>query len=235
MSALELAGVRAVVFDAVGTLLRPQPKVAKAYCDVARRFGSRREEPEVQSRFLAAWQAEEARDSQSNSLRTDEARERRRWQTIVAAVFPEVGDQAALFAALWDHFADAASWRQFADVEQTWLQLAARGLVLAVGSNFDRRLLGICQAIEPLAGCSHVYPSSLVGHRKPAIEFYRHVATALQLPGESILMIGDDYENDFVAARRSGWRALFLSRDRAVSDAASIESLTELPRLLRDC
>ena len=242
-----LTGVRAVVFDAVGTLLRPKPAVGVAYAAAARRFGSTRDATEVQARFRAAWQAEEARDrdagglrsgdigglhaNEPGGLRTDEARERLRWQRIVAEVFPEVTAQHELFAALWNHFADAANWRLFDDVADTWRELTARGLVLAVASNFDERLPGICESLEPLTRCRHVFASSAVGYRKPAVEFYARVAAALDLPAESILMVGDDFENDVVAARQAGWQAVFLSREE--QRASSIGALGELSSLLR--
>ncbi|MBX9791597.1 MAG: HAD-IA family hydrolase [Pirellulales bacterium] len=220
--------VRAVVFDAVGTLLWPEPAVGAAYTSAARRLGSTRDTVDVRARFHAAWRAEEARDCDSGGLRTDEARERRRWQRIVAEVFPEVDRQNELFGALWEHFAQAANWRLFDDVVDTWRELSEKGLALAVASNFDRRLLEICASIAPLAACRHVYASSLVGWRKPALEFFQHVAAALNLPAESILMIGDDYENDVVAARQAGWQAVYLSRERVADDEAAISSLREV-------
>jgi putative hydrolase of the HAD superfamily len=252
-----LTGVRAVVFDAVGTLLRPEPAVGVAYAQAARRLGSTRDAAEVQARFRTAWQAEEARDRDtgglrsddtgglrsddtgglrsvnSSGLRTDEARERLRWQRIVAEVFPEVAEQDDLFAELWDHFADPGSWRLFDDVAETWRELEQRGLVLAIASNFDERLPGICASFAPLTRCRHVFASSAVGYRKPAVEFYGRVAAALDLPAESILMVGDDMENDVVAARQAGWQALLIARDKEQSSIAdTVATLRAIPTLL---
>jgi putative hydrolase of the HAD superfamily len=228
-----LNGVRAVVFDAVGTLLRPEPAVGDAYAQAGRRFGSTRDAAEVQARFRVAWQAEEARDRDAGGLSTDDARERRRWQAIVAQVFPEVTRQDELFIALWDHFADAANWQLFDDVAETWRELERRELVLAVASNFDDRLPGICQSLEPLARCRHVFASSAIGYRKPALEFYDRVARALDLPAESILMVGDDFENDVVAARQAGWTALLIARDKdQCSIADAVATLRAIPTLL---
>lgn len=243
-----LAGVRAVVFDAVGTLLRPEPAVGVAYAQAARRLGSTRDAAEVQARFRTAWQAEEARDrdtgglrsddtgglhaNEPGGLRTDEARERLRWQAIVADVFPEVTQQDELFAALWDHFADAANWRLFDDVAETWRELEQRGLVLAIASNFDERLPGICASLEPLARCRHVFASSAVGYRKPAVEFYDRVAAALDLPAESILMVGDDRENDVVAAWQAGWQAVWLERSAVNVSTGALRSLKALVAML---
>lgn len=242
-----LTGVRAVVFDAVGTLLRPEPAVGVAYAMAGRRYGSTRDATEVQTRFRAAWQAEEARDrdagglrtddtgglhaNEPGGLRTDEARERLRWQRIVAEVFPEVTAQHELFAALWDHFADPGSWRLFDDVAETWRELEQQGLLLAVASNFDERLPGICQSLEPLARCRHVFASSAVGYHKPAAEFYAHVAAALDLPAESILMVGDDQENDVVAARQAGWQAVWLERGKEIG-SDSVLTLRAIPSLV---
>ena len=53
----------------------------------------------------------EAADRAAGNGRTSEARERQRWQSIVAAVFPEATDPHALFAALWDHFEQVEHWQ----------------------------------------------------------------------------------------------------------------------------
>ena len=47
--------VRAVFFDAVGTLIHPQPSAAAVYAAVGRRFGTRRTEEEIAARFPTAF------------------------------------------------------------------------------------------------------------------------------------------------------------------------------------
>ena len=57
-----LAGVRAVFFDAVGTLITPDPRAPAVYAAVGRLYGSRLDVTVVGDRFRAAFRREERRD-----------------------------------------------------------------------------------------------------------------------------------------------------------------------------
>src|SRR5438132_815361 len=72
---------RAVFFDAVGTLIHPDPPAPAVYAEAARRFGSRLDLPAVTTRFRAAFRRQEEIDH-AGGLRTDEAREVARWRAI---------------------------------------------------------------------------------------------------------------------------------------------------------
>src|SRR5438132_1602800 len=95
--------IRAVFFDAVGTLIYPEPNAADVYTAVGRRYGSRLTTEVIAPRFRSAFQAEEALDLR-NDLRTYEAREVLRWRRIVAAVLDDVSDAEACFRELFEHF-----------------------------------------------------------------------------------------------------------------------------------
>lgn len=219
-----------MLFDAVGTLIYPHPPVAAAYGAVARCHGSALSEAEISERFRAAFARQEAIDANRNGSRTDENREFRRWQAIVSETLCDVHDAAAAFEELWRHFALAENWRLFDDVAGVWKALKARGFRLAVASNFDGRLRSICRGLPPLDCCEDVYVSSELGVRKPAIEFFRGVEERLRLASEQILLVGDDWTNDYLAARNAGWRALFLDRRRSGEPTA--ESIRSLHALL---
>src|SRR5690242_9231358 len=118
-----LDGIRWVLFDAVGTLMFPDPPVAKTYRAVARRFGSRRTPEEIGERFARALAAERASGGP-----TSEANERQRWRRIVAAVIDDVSQHhESLFRELWRHFASRHSWRVYPDVRRTLGMLHLRG------------------------------------------------------------------------------------------------------------
>ena len=107
---------RWVVFDAVGTLMEPDPTVAVAYHRVGAKYGSRLSVADVGARFRRAFRASET-DSfpggpePGERWRTSDSFEEERWRWIVREVFPEVRDQEGCFRELWDHFARPASWR----------------------------------------------------------------------------------------------------------------------------
>lgn len=222
---------RAVLCDAVGTLIYASPPVVETYLEFGRKFGSRLSRDEVALRFHQAFHAEERADAFATNtstyrLSTSEAHERCRWQRIVQAVFVELPDSGGeLFATLWNHFADSRNWQVFDDVADSLQSLKSLGVVLGIASNFDRRLVAITQRFESLAACDHIFCSSLLGHSKPSPEFFLAAEKALKLSPQEILLVGDDWENDFQAGTAAGWRAIHLDRSRTNSGDCLAHSL----------
>lgn len=227
-----IANVAAVLFDAVGTLIEPDPPVAVAYESAARPLGSSLSVDEILRRFRAAFARQERLDATQFGGRTDEPRERRRWQTIVAEVFDDVADGEALFAALWRHFAEPESWRLCPGAADCWQELAARGLTLGVASNFDGRLESVCAGLEPLAGCRQLFISSRLGVRKPDPAFFAAIEAKLQIAPGRLLLVGDDLTNDYQAARAAGWQSVLVDPHASCDVECGIRSLAELPKLI---
>jgi putative hydrolase of the HAD superfamily len=220
--------IKGVVFDAVGTLIYPNPGVAEAYAAHGARHGSRRGVAEVLAAFRQAFLRQEEWDRQSGGLVTSEAREHKRWRAIVSDTFPDVVDPEPLFDSLWGHFALGRNWALFDDVAACWERLEALGLKLAVASNFDSRLNRICAELPPLNRAA-VFVSSELGWRKPARPFFDAIAGQLALASEELLMVGDDLENDYQAARAAGWQAVLLDRCLIQPGARRISRLIDLP------
>lgn len=220
--------IKAVLFDAVGTLIEPDPPVAVAYAAAGKSFGSRLTADEILPRFRTAFARQEAIDRQIHGHRTSEAREKARWQTIVAEVFGDVRDANGLFAALWQHFAEPAHWRLHADAPGMWANYAAQGTAIGIASNFDGRLRQICQGFPPLDQCEHIFVSSELGVRKPSPEFFRAIEERLKLLPNQLLLIGDDWENDYLGATAAGWRAREVRGQRPgkheIADIGSADS-----------
>jgi putative hydrolase of the HAD superfamily len=222
--------ISTVVFDAVGTLIFPEPAVAAVYTAVGRRFGSKLAEAEVGRRFRDVFAAVESRDRVCG-LTTSEAVENARWQEIVRRVLDDVADAESCFAELWRYFAEPSSWSVFPEVPATLVELAARGVRLAIASNFDARLVEIVRQSTAICLCQPVLVSSQVGYRKPHRQFFEAVRGALRVDPGSLLYVGDDPENDIAAARSAGFHTLLVRRHGAVgSDEAA--SLVNLPQLI---
>jgi putative hydrolase of the HAD superfamily len=208
--------IRFVLFDAVGTLIYPSPPVAEVYAAAGRRFGSALTATEIRPRFIRALAREgEAREGEAPAeplLETNENRERRCWQQIVADVFDDVRDYTQLFDKLWNHFADPTAWRVFDDVAPTWKLLERAGYQLGIASNFDARLISLCEAHPPLDRCQHVYVSSLIGFAKPSPRFFEVIESKIAAAPEEILFVGDDVINDAVAGNTAGWWTILLDR-----------------------
>ncbi|HJT31620.1 MAG TPA: HAD-IA family hydrolase [Pirellulales bacterium] len=207
-----LPDIQAVLFDAVGTLIFPDPPVAAAYAAAGARFGSKLTLDEIGRRFRTAFARQEAVDAEKYGHRTSEDRENTRWQAIVAEVFDDANDPPALFEALWEHFAEPRHWRLYADAAELWAMHAARAALTCIASNFDGRLTKICQGLPPLDRCRHVFVSSELGVRKPSPDFFRAIERRLNLRPSQLLLIGDDWHSDYLAAKAAGWQAKFIDR-----------------------
>lgn len=202
--------VRAVFFDAVGTLLFPEPSAPAVYAAVAERHGLPLTVAEVRDRFLAAYRLQEAADIDLNWA-TSEARERDRWHAIVTGTLTGVSDPDACFAHLFAHYSRPQAWRVHPEAADVLRELSARGLTLGMGSNYDARLLTVLDGHPELAPLrARVVVSAAVGWRKPAGEFFAEVARVAGCEAGEILFVGDDFQNDYEGATNAGMHAVLL-------------------------
>ncbi len=224
---------KAIVFDAVGTLIHADPPVADVYHLAGWQFGSQLDREQVARRFRAAFAASEAGAGLVRDP-TSEAGQRDRWRRIVCSVFDDVPDAGGmLFHGLWRHFAEPTSWRLYVDAALVLSELAECGHRLAIASNFDRRLRAIVEADAVLRKCERCFISSEVGYSKPDGRFFEFAAAQLVLTPSEILLVGDDWTNDILGARAAGWQAVWLDRKAAGGIEAGIRNLAELLPLLR--
>lgn len=221
---------RAIVFDAGGTLLHPDPPAAVLYAEVGRRYGSRLRPEVLGPRFRAAFRREEEAD-RAGGWRTDEAREVRRWQQIVAACLDDVSDPPACFRILYEHYAQPTAWRWEPAAAQILPELFRRGFRLGLASNYDHRLHAVL-AGQPLAPLFElVLASAEIGWRKPAEQFFTALCQRLSLPPDQVLYVGDDLENDYGGGTAAGLRAILLDPHQRANLPASAR-ITQLDELL---
>ena len=201
--------VRAVFFDAVGTLIHPEPAAAIVYAEMGRRFGSRHGLEEISRRFRAAFAAEEAAD-QAAGFRTREARELERLRSIVAEILDDVADPESCFQELYQHFARPQAWRLEPAAADVISQLDSRGLILGLASNYDHRLRSVAAGFPELRLLKHLMISSELGWRKPAVAFFTALCRAVAQPPDRVLHVGDDPVNDCEGAAAAGLQTCLL-------------------------
>ncbi|HKI35782.1 MAG TPA: HAD-IA family hydrolase [Gemmataceae bacterium] len=201
--------VRAVFFDAVGTLIHPEPAAAVVYTAVGQSLGSRLTTAEVAARFRIAFARQEALDL-AHGLRTSEERERQRWRHVVAEVLDDVCDPARCFEELFAHFGRPQAWRCDPEAAALLLQLERQSYLLGMASNYDARLHGVAAGMPELRPLRHIVISSEVGWRKPAPQFFGALCARVDLNPAEILFIGDDRGNDYEGATAAGLRAVLV-------------------------
>ncbi len=203
-------GIRAVFFDAVGTVIFPEPPAIDIYAAAARRHGLELDAATIRKRFIKSFNAEETIDRDRGWV-TSEEREVERWRRIVSASLRELADPGACFAELYNHFARPDAWRIPSEAAGVFHSLQARGIVLGFASNYDSRLSPVVAGHADLAPLrDRVVISAAVGCRKPARAFFEQVTRIAGCrPGE-ILLVGDDLDNDFNGATDAGLEAVLL-------------------------
>jgi putative hydrolase of the HAD superfamily len=222
-------GTRAVFFDAVGTLIVPEPPAPVVYAAVARRHGLDLRPEVARDRFRAAFRVEEEADRAAGWV-TSEGREQARWWRIVTHTLAEVSDPKACFHELFQHFSKPTAWGVNTDAAAVIASLREQGLVLGIASNYDARLRSVVAghaALAPLR--DRLVISAAVGHRKPSRSFFDEVARVAGCEPSAILFVGDDLENDYEGATAAGLQAVLLDPDgRHPQVARRISALREL-------
>jgi putative hydrolase of the HAD superfamily len=137
------------------------------------------------------------------------------------------------FANLARHFGEPTSWAMYPDVLPALDALAARGLPLAIVSNWDSQLPRLLE----LRGLSPYFRtisvSAIEETGKPGAEIFRRTCERLGVAAGDALHVGDSIRDDYDGARAAGLRALLLDRNgqhREIPDR--IASLAEIPELL---
>jgi putative hydrolase of the HAD superfamily len=219
--------IRAVFFDAVGTLIVPDPPVAQVYAEAGRRHGIELPLAEISKRFRTAFRDEEQADAIRGGP-TSEERELERWKTIVGRVFPRQAD--AIFGDLYEHFARPSAWKATEGAAETLSALTVSGLLLGMASNFDHRLHAIARGLPELSPLTHRIISTDVGWLKPSPRFFEAVIRAAGCRPEQILFVGDQRINDYTGANAAGMCGVLL--DAGVEEMPGVRRIRRLSELL---
>jgi REG-2-like HAD superfamily hydrolase len=206
-----------VFFDAVGTLIYADPPVFSVYHSMGQKYGSSLTTDDIAGRFSQAYHDHFSKQ-RSADLRSSESLEKQRWQAVVEQIFVDVTQHnAALFDDLWTHFSLAHHWNVYADNLDVLEQLLEAGVYVGIASNFDARLVNICQKLFPDIATDRIFYSTKLGYAKPDQQFYTSIANNFT-PRSEFTMVGDDYENDIEAALEAGWNAIHRNNAAALLD-----------------
>ncbi len=211
-----LPDIRAVTFDAAGTLLFPNPSVGKIYQEIMAAHGLHLDDAELESGFRAAFRETSKGDSEP------ETRELEYWKAVVAntirplASIPE--NFEAIFDELWTEFAKGSRWRIADDAIETFDYLEGKGIALALLTNWDQRVHSVVRDHGLDARLDHVFVSSEIGADKPDPRIFDFAAQSLNCSPDQILHVGDSLQEDALGALNSGWNAALLDPNACESN-----------------
>ncbi|MEE2677487.1 MAG: HAD-IA family hydrolase [Myxococcota bacterium] len=218
--------IRAVLFDAAGTLIETREPVGETYARYGARYGLTISAWRIGEAFRRVFEAAPPAVFPGLAAAARRERECAWWRERVRETFraadssQRATDFDALFAALWQHFAAPEAWRLRAGAQEALVQLRAEGTRTGVVSNFDHRLpellggLGILQHLEAV-----VLPAD-AGAAKPDPRIFSAALDRLHVAPGDALFVGDHAEQDLAGARNAGLHAM---------DVDALATLADLP------
>lgn len=218
--------IKAIFFDAAGTLFHLPRGVGYHYALVGDEIGLKLDSRELDRAFTVAWKAMPGREAVNGPRDNDD---KDWWRQLVDLVLnqtaPSLGelDRDNFFEIAYEHFAEAGVWELYPDVLEVLEKFSPR-FQLAVVSNFDGRLRMILKYLGVSKFFKHVFLSSELGADKPDPEIFRRALNLIHLNPNEVLHVGDDPERDWKAATTAGLSIFPLDRKK--------NSLRELLALL---
>jgi len=231
--------LKAVFFDAAGTLFETRLPVAEIYAELARQFGIEADARQVGAAFRSAFESAPAL-AFGTRHRAEELRrlERDWWHKRVAETFTQIGkfaDFETYFDRLFAIFADPSTWEICPEAITTLKRLKSEGLIVGVISNFDSRVHRLLDGLGLGALLDSTTISSEAGFAKPAPEIFALALKKHHLRPLECLHVGDSIPLDVEGAQTAGIRAILARPEHeAPSGVVSVRSLGEIPNLVKN-
>jgi putative hydrolase of the HAD superfamily len=209
-------GLKAIFFDAAGTLLYLTRNVGHHYALVGAEIGLTLDAAELDRAFATAWRSMPGRAAIAGPRENDD---KDWWRELVNRVLVDVApslkelDRDNFFEIAYEHFAEAGVWELYPEVMEVLENLRPR-FQLAVVSNFDGRLRLILEQLGVSKFFSHIFISSEIGADKPDPEIFLRALHIAKLQPNETLHVGDDPKRDWEAARAAGLEVFLLERPR---------------------
>jgi len=208
--------LKAIFFDAVGTLFFLTNSVGHHYALVGQEVGLTLDAQQLDRAFASAWKQMPPRPAIEGPRQNDD---KDWWRQLVDLVLDQVApsldeiDRDNFFEIAYEHFAEAGVWQLYPEVAEVLEKLRPR-FQLAVISNFDGRLRFILEHLGISKFFAHVFISSELGADKPDPEIYRRALNLLRLKPAEVLHVGDDPDRDWKGAAAAGLSIFQLDRQK---------------------
>ena len=204
--------IRAVFFDAGGTLLRPAEPVGRTYARLAGHYGWAPHEERLEQGFREAW-----KKRTTEGAATDGTLGREGWKKILRASVeaggvPENFPFGEYFEEVYRHFARPDAWREFPETEKVLTALKRQGVQIGILSNWDPRLRQVLAGFDWAEQLDAVLISEEVGTEKPHPAIFRQAEQVVGRKAQECALIGDDPVSDQGGAKAADWRWALVER-----------------------
>ncbi len=227
--------IKAIFFDAVGTLFDVKGSVGAIYAQYAKKYGVS-DSPEMVAALNKAFN-ETMKTVPAPIFAVDRPEklkqcERLWWFDVVHAVYYRVGMFEGFddfFDEVFEAFGRATHWQLFPETREVLTHLKKQGFELGIITNFDSRFFQVARALEIDPFFDSVTISSLAGAAKPALQVFSCALEQHMLTSDEALHVGDHPVEDYQAARQAGFHAVLINRSQALwQDDDILPSLTSL-------
>lgn len=233
--------IKAIFFDAVGTLFDVKGSVGHVYVTYGKKYGIPDTDEMVASLNKAFKETTKTMPAPIFSVERPEKLkqcERLWWFDVVHAVFYRVGMFEGFddfFDEVFEAFGKSTHWQLFPETQEVLTHLKERGFELGVISNFDSRFFQVIRALGIHQFFDSVTISSLAGAVKPASKIFSNALAQHMLDPEEVLHVGDHRIEDFEGAQQAGLHAVLIDRSKSVfydnQTLSSLAPLLSLPLL----
>ncbi|MBI3302154.1 MAG: HAD-IA family hydrolase [Deltaproteobacteria bacterium] len=226
--------IRAVFFDAAGTLFTVNGSVGEIYARLAREHSKEVAVADLEAGFRRCFAATPAMAFPGASPEQILVLEKQWWRDLVQNVFAPLGpfpEFAAYFDALFACFARPDAWRLYPETLEILTALQDRGLLLGIISNFDSRLFGLLEGLGLARFFDPVVISTQAGAAKPETAIFTRALAHHGLRPDDALHIGDSYDADIVGAQSAGLTPVLVDRrghDQGTDSYLRVRTLAEL-------
>lgn len=226
---------RAILLDALGTLLDLQDPAPRLRAELSARFDTDVTLDEAAVAVRAEIDYYRAHILEGRD-RADVARLRARCAEVVQRALPDALGSRSL-REVEDALLAALDFRAFADVLPTLRELRRLGLRLVVVSNWDASLHDVLAATGLHELLDGAITSAELGVAKPDPAPFCHGLAMAGVPASHAWHVGDSIEEDVAGATAALVTPVLLDRDGSLAPACPdgvrvITSLSELPALV---
>jgi putative hydrolase of the HAD superfamily len=219
---------RAILFDALGTLLELAPPAPALQAELVRRYGVQVDDVEA-TRAMAAEirfyreHLDEGRDEVSLGLLRERCAAELR-AALPAAVRDAVPEPPELVDALLA----ALHFQPYPDVIPALARYRVRGLRLVVVSNWDVSLHSVLDNAGVSPCLDGILTAAEAGSRKPAPAIFEQALGLAGVGPDEAVHVGDSLDEDVAGARAAGIEPVLIRRDGGVGeDVRTIRTLAD--------
>ncbi|MEP2774948.1 MAG: HAD-IA family hydrolase [Luteolibacter sp.] len=214
-----------IAFDAAGTLFEPAEPVENIYADCFSTLGFGIPESTWKAAFGKAYLITPdpifPEDGDGDAIEKEWWHEMVRRAAEAAGIRPDPVTMTDAFEEIFEHYSAGAAWKLFPEVDAVLASLKAKGISLAITSNYDSRLHRVVKELGIAQHFDLILTSAEARARKPAPLILEKLFADTGANPATTCLAGDSLTCDKGSAEAAG--IPFYHIDRPATDLSSFE------------